>query len=161
MPTSVHGAAGEGTEGHPAAEDRPDVMGGDKSNNTKQAWDKHGARHVGLAGEVGSDDPVRSVDSISKDAMLGEPKVSEEDYAGRGDAGRDGNDQQSDADMREQEKENFIQEELYIHGKVLIVDDRVVICGSSNINDRSQLGFHDSELSIVMEDTLAVDSTMD
>ncbi|KAK0985521.1 hypothetical protein LTR91_005905 [Friedmanniomyces endolithicus] len=161
MPTGVHGAAGEGTEGHPAAEDRPDVMGGDKSNNTKQAWDKHGARHVGLAGEVGSDDPVRSVDSIAKDAMLGEPKVSEEDYAGRGETGRDGNNEQSDADMREQEKENFIQEELYIHGKVLIVDDRVVICGSSNINDRSQLGFHDSELSIVMEDTLALDSTMD
>lgn len=42
----------------------------------------------------------------------------------------------------------------------MIVDDRVVICGSSNINDRSQLGFHDSELSIVMEDTLALASKM-
>jgi len=35
-----------------------------------------------------------------------------------------------------------------------------VICGSSNINDRSQLGFHDSELSIVMEDTLPLQSKM-
>lgn len=43
---------------------------------------------------------------------------------------------------------------------MLIVDDRIVICGSSNINDRSQLGFHDSELSIVMEDTLPLESKM-
>lgn len=35
-----------------------------------------------------------------------------------------------------------------------------VICGSSNINDRSQLGFHDSELSIVMEDTRILPSRM-
>ena len=35
-----------------------------------------------------------------------------------------------------------------------------MIVGSSNINDRSQLGFHDSELSIVMEDTLPLESTM-
>ena len=27
----------------------------------------------------------------------------------------------------------------YIHGKVCIVDDRVVICGSSNINDRVRI----------------------
>lgn len=40
------------------------------------------------------------------------------------------------------------------------MDDRIVICGSSNINDRSQLGFHDSELSIVMEDTLPLESKM-
>lgn len=42
----------------------------------------------------------------------------------------------------------------------MIVDDRIAICGSSNINDRSQLGFHDSELSIVMEDTLPLQSKM-
>ena len=39
----------------------------------------------------------------------------------------------------EQEKENFVQEELYIHGKVCIVDDRVTVVGSSNINDRVSL----------------------
>jgi len=42
----------------------------------------------------------------------------------------------------------------------MVVDDRIVICGSSNINDRSQLGFHDSELAIVMEDTLPLQSKM-
>jgi phospholipase D1/2 len=54
-----------------------------------------------------------------------------------------------------------VQEELYIHAKLLIADDKVVICGSSNINDRSQLGNHDSELSIVMQDTKILESTMD
>jgi phospholipase D1/2 len=59
------------------------------------------------------------------------------------------------------EVENWIQEELYIHAKLLIVDDRIVVCGSSNLNDRSQEGHHDSELSIVMEDTNLIDSKMD
>lgn len=61
----------------------------------------------------------------------------------------------------EDEVNHWIQEELYIHAKLLIADDRVVICGSSNLNDRSQLGYHDSELSIVMEDTRRVESRMD
>ncbi|SPO01404.1 related to phospholipase D [Cephalotrichum gorgonifer] len=60
-----------------------------------------------------------------------------------------------------EEVNNWIQEELYIHSKLLIADDRVVICGSSNLNDRSQMGSHDSEISIVIEDTRLVDSTMD
>jgi phospholipase D1/2 len=60
----------------------------------------------------------------------------------------------------EMEVQNWIQEELYIHSKLLIVDDRIVVCGSSNLNDRSQQGDHDSELSIVMEDTRMVESTM-
>jgi phospholipase D1/2 len=60
----------------------------------------------------------------------------------------------------ESEVKRWIQEELYVHAKLLIADDRVVICGSSNLNDRSQQGDHDSELSIVMEDTRMVQSTM-
>jgi phospholipase D1/2 len=61
----------------------------------------------------------------------------------------------------EDEVNHWIQEELYIHAKLLIVDDRIVVCGSSNLNDRSQLGERDSELSIVMEDTRRFGSTMD
>ncbi|KAK4121674.1 phospholipase D/nuclease [Parathielavia appendiculata] len=61
----------------------------------------------------------------------------------------------------EDEVNHWIQEELYIHAKLLIVDDRIVVCGSSNLNDRSQLGYRDSELSIVMEDTRRFESTMD
>jgi phospholipase D1/2 len=64
----------------------------------------------------GTDEKHGSVDSIAKDAMLGEPKPSEERWAGRDGQDNDG-DVQAEED-REQEKENFIQEELYIHGKV-------------------------------------------
>jgi phospholipase D1/2 len=32
----------------------------------------------------------------------------------------------------------------------MIVDDRRVICGSANLNDRSQNGDHDSEIAIIM-----------
>lgn len=32
----------------------------------------------------------------------------------------------------------------------MIVDDRRIICGSANLNDRSQNGDHDSEIAILM-----------
>ena len=59
-----------------------------------------------------------------------------------------------------EEVDSWIQEELYVHSKLLIVDDRIAVCGSSNLNDRSQAGHHDSELSIVMEDTRMIKSKM-
>ncbi|CAH8441474.1 unnamed protein product [Schistosoma turkestanicum] len=40
---------------------------------------------------------------------------------------------------------------VYIHSKVMIVDDKKMILGSANINDRSMLGFRDSELAITIE----------
>lgn len=58
------------------------------------------------------------------------------------------------------ELEAFVCEELYIHTKLMIVDDRIVICGSANMNDRSQLGSHDSEITICIEDQQEVDSYM-
>ncbi|KAI1379551.1 phospholipase D/nuclease [Hypoxylon crocopeplum] len=60
----------------------------------------------------------------------------------------------------EAELDAFVSEELYIHSKVLIADDRLVICGSANLNDRSQLGTHDSEIAVVIEDPDPVDSYM-
>jgi phospholipase D1/2 len=96
---------------------------------------------VGLGDQGGVIDP----DSIADDAMLNDKKPSTEDWEGD----------------PESEKEFFFQEELYIHAKLCIVDDKYVICGSSNINDRSQLGFHDSELSIVLQDRDEIDSEMD
>ncbi|KAI2641249.1 phospholipase D/nuclease [Xylaria nigripes] len=83
--------------------------------------------------------------SVAHHAMAGAGNLSDEPWSG-------------DA---ETEVHNWIQEELYIHAKLLIVDDRIVICGSSNLNDRSQEGHHDSELSIVMEDTDTIPSKMD
>ncbi|OLN97400.1 Phospholipase D1-like protein 1 [Colletotrichum chlorophyti] len=54
----------------------------------------------------------------------------------------------------------FVSEELYIHSKLLITDDKLVICGSANLNDRSQLGTHDSEIAVIIEDPTPVDSEM-
>uniref|UniRef100_A0A7S3NN57 Phospholipase n=1 Tax=Euplotes crassus TaxID=5936 RepID=A0A7S3NN57_EUPCR len=51
-------------------------------------------------------------------------------------------------------------EMIYIHSKCLIVDDRVVIMGSANINDRSMLGSRDSEVCLLVQDTDTVESTM-
>jgi len=51
-------------------------------------------------------------------------------------------------------------EMIYIHSKLMIVDDRVVIMGSANINDRSMLGKRDSEICIVTEDSTKVAITM-
>ena len=58
------------------------------------------------------------------------------------------------------ELDAFVSEELYIHSKLLIADDRTVICGSANLNDRSQLGYHDSEIAICIEDQAEIDSYM-
>ena len=41
-----------------------------------------------------------------------------------------------------------------------IADDRVAIVGSANLNDRSQLGTHDSEIAIIIEDPTSIDSYM-
>lgn len=38
---------------------------------------------------------------------------------------------------------------LYIHSKVLLVDDMYALIGSANINDRSLLGYRDSEIAVV------------
>ncbi|KAL5109366.1 Phospholipase D1 [Taenia crassiceps] len=46
----------------------------------------------------------------------------------------------------------FTTEPVYIHGKLMIVDDRKLIIGSANINDRSMLGHRDSELAVVVEE---------
>ena len=45
-----------------------------------------------------------------------------------------------------------VTELIYIHSKLMIVDDNTVILGSANINDRSMLGKRDSELAIVVRD---------
>ncbi|XP_039258674.2 phospholipase D1-like isoform X3 [Styela clava] len=54
-----------------------------------------------------------------------------------------------------------ITEIIYVHSKMLIVDDRYVIIGSANINDRSMTGSRDSEVAMLIEDTEMIDSTMD
>lgn len=65
-------------------------------------------------------DQFKSKDTVAHVTMLNGGKMSDEAWEG---------DPQS-------EHKNLIQEELYIHGKVLLADDRIAICGSANINDR-------------------------
>lgn len=188
MSSGVHGVAGDSSSSEGEADDSGDeekerMVDRKRKFEAKRAkagqGDHQQTDNAGSKG-MGKDSNTESVDSIAKDAMLGERKVSEEPWPGRGHGRQDGDGDTKAEEEREKEKENFVQEELYIHDKVrlcphthaknpstnntpqlLIVDDRIVICGSSNINDRSQLGFHDSELSIVMEDTLPLQSLMD
>ncbi|XP_078266685.1 phospholipase D1-like isoform X2 [Rhinoraja longicauda] len=56
---------------------------------------------------------------------------------------------------------NLVSEFIYVHSKLLIADDRTVIIGSANINDRSMLGKRDSEMAVIVEDTGHVPSLMD
>lgn len=86
----------------------------------------------------------RHWDSVSQCYMLGGPDIRSAPWEGD----------------EESEVSAFVSEELYIHSKVLIADDRVVICGSANLNDRSQLGDHDSEIAMVIEDQEPLDSYM-
>lgn len=65
-------------------------------------------------------DGFHSKDTVSHCTMLNGGNMSDEHWEGDAEA----------------EKGNIVQEELYVHGKVCIVDDRTIICGSANINDR-------------------------
>jgi len=156
MPEGVHGTGNAANSSAHNSDDEGEMSNKDKAKSEEEKKYlmaqrekfEQAAEKVGLAkfNDVDGDRIADSKDSIAENAMLNMAPVSDELW------------NKSDPDT---ELENFIQEELYIHDKLLIVDDRYVICGSSNINDRSQLGYHDSELSIVMEDTNTMDSTMD
>ncbi|KAL1539118.1 Phospholipase D zeta 1 [Salvia divinorum] len=50
--------------------------------------------------------------------------------------------------------------QVYVHSKIMIVDDRYALIGSANINDRSLLGSRDSEIGALIEDNEFVDSWM-
>ncbi|XP_058077635.1 phospholipase D zeta 1-like isoform X4 [Magnolia sinica] len=50
--------------------------------------------------------------------------------------------------------------QVYVHSKLMIIDDRIVLLGSANINDRSLLGSRDSEIGVVIEDKDFIDSFM-
>ena len=56
--------------------------------------------------------------------------------------------------------DRLVTEIVYVHSKLMIVDDRIAIIGSANINDRSMLGSRDSEVAVMIEDTDMVDGKM-
>jgi phospholipase D1/2 len=49
-----------------------------------------------------------------------------------------------------------VTEQIYIHSKLMIVDDAVAIIGSANINDRSLTGNGDTEIAAIIVDTEGV-----
>ncbi|XWS53571.1 hypothetical protein CRYUN_Cryun10bG0012800 [Craigia yunnanensis] len=49
---------------------------------------------------------------------------------------------------------------VYVHSKIMIIDDSAALIGSANINDRSLLGSRDSEIGVLIEDKELVDSRM-
>lgn len=154
MSEGVHGVGAVDSDAH-NSDDEGELEGGDhekveqEKQHLKSQREKFeaAAEKVGLKkfNDIDGDRLADSKDSIAENAMLDQPPVADELW---------------NKDYPKSELENFIQEELYIHDKVLIVDDKTVVCGSSNLNDRSQLGYHDSELSIVMTDTNTIKSTM-
>lgn len=55
----------------------------------------------------------------------------------------------------------LVTEQLYIHAKTMVVDDRVAIIGSANINERSMRGLRDSEVAAIVRDKATIESTID
>lgn len=86
-------------------------------------------------------------DTVSSCYMLGGTDICQVPWQG-GDSGAT------------QEIDAFVTEELYVHSKLLIADDRVVLCGSANLNDRSLKGSRDSEIAMVIEDTTSISTQM-
>ncbi len=54
-----------------------------------------------------------------------------------------------------------VTEQIYVHSKLLIADDRVAILGSANINDRSLQGERDSELAVIVRDSTPLPVLLD
>ncbi|KAF1967898.1 phospholipase D/nuclease [Bimuria novae-zelandiae CBS 107.79] len=122
--------------GRPQNQDKPDEYKRDDYNKYQQAAAQVGSRHGLGDGRW---------DSVSECYMLSGEDIRNVPWEG-------GAMDEIDA---------FVSEELYVHSKLLIADDQVVICGSANLNDRSQLGDHDSEIAIIVRDNDTVESYMD
>ncbi|PPQ99833.1 hypothetical protein CVT24_009627 [Panaeolus cyanescens] len=95
------------------------------------------------AREIRSDEDVS--DSVSQHMLADKTSLFDEKWLG----------------TEQEELDSYISELLYIHSKLMIVDDRRVIIGSANINDRSQKGDGDSEIALVIEDDDMFESRMD
>ncbi|CAG9328777.1 unnamed protein product [Blepharisma stoltei] len=53
-----------------------------------------------------------------------------------------------------------VTEIVYVHSKLMIIDDDIVLMGSANINDRSLLGSNDSEIAMIISDQKKKQSIM-
>ena len=48
--------------------------------------------------------------------------------------------------------ERYVTEQVYVHTKLMVVDDLYALFGSANVNDRSLLGERDSEIAVLVMD---------
>ncbi|RYO72663.1 hypothetical protein AA0113_g918 [Alternaria arborescens] len=140
-PTQEYGVYEMDGSGRPPSHGRPDA--GPQSQGRPGDYDRYQQEAAKIGGRQGLGDG--RWDTVSECYMLGGEDIRSVPWEG------------SAAD----EMDAFVSEELYIHSKLLIADDQIVICGSANLNDRSQLGDHDSEIAIIIQDPRPVDSYMD
>eukprot|EP01113_Clastostelium_recurvatum_P006361 TRINITY_DN1286_c0_g1_i6.p1 TRINITY_DN1286_c0_g1~~TRINITY_DN1286_c0_g1_i6.p1 ORF type:complete len:1347 (-),score=391.81 TRINITY_DN1286_c0_g1_i6:62-4102(-) len=61
----------------------------------------------------------------------------------------------------EKSGDSIFTEQVYVHSKMMIVDDQIVVIGSANINDRSMRGSRDSEIAAIIEGGEQVSSKME
>ncbi|KAK7028554.1 phospholipase [Favolaschia claudopus] len=99
-------------------------------------------RFEAAAKSIRGDEPV--ADNVAQHMLSDRTSLLEEQWLG----------------TEQEELDSYVSELLYIHTKLMIVDDRRVIMGSANINDRSQKGDGDSEIALVVEDTDMIDGSM-
>ncbi|KAF9909452.1 hypothetical protein EC991_008591 [Linnemannia zychae] len=124
-------------------------------NNDESAAVHHGHADVDTAQK----DSANSVLTQKREAeSLVEPNPQDSPEA-RGEASSMTN-SESETTVEDNEVDDFVTEQLYIHSKLMIIDDRIIIIGSANINDRSQVGYRDSEIAIIIEDSETVPSKM-
>jgi phospholipase D1/2 len=137
----------DGTSAPPPPQYQPpqyqQVDGGPQSYGRKDDYDRYQNEAAKIGGRQGLGDG--RWDTVSECYMLGGEDIRNVPWEG------------SAAD----EMDAFVSEELYIHSKLLIADDQTVICGSANLNDRSQLGDHDSEIAIIIKEPQTIESYMD
>jgi phospholipase D1/2 len=129
-----------------ARKEHDDIVGAGyegEGEGTGAIWGKEN-KNLEAYQNAASKIPKSKFDTVSECYMDGGPSIKDVPFSG----------------SEEAEMNAFVSEELYIHSKILIADDRVVICGSANLNDRSQLGYHDSEIAVVIEDSSLIDSVM-
>jgi len=142
-PTSEYGVYEmDGTPNAPSGQNQQQYGGGSQSQGNTGDYDRYQQEATKIGGREGLGDG--RWDTVSECYMLGGEDIRNVPWQGEA----------------THEMDAFVSEELYIHSKLLIADDRVVICGSANLNDRSQLGDHDSEIAVIIEDPDTIESSM-
>ncbi|KAI8640960.1 hypothetical protein BD408DRAFT_444667 [Parasitella parasitica] len=106
--------------------------------------------------KVNTNESVSSTTTAANSFLGGQSSLHPETFNGS----RRGSSTSNTGDLVDDDRYDYVSELLYIHDKLMIVDDRIVLMGSANINDRSQLGNRDSEIAMLVEDTDMIPSFM-